>query len=150
MQRGHWVCRQQVAAVLCLMVLETFILRPHGATQVWPCGLVLGTDRGNTVLELCDKLVVSCVHEFTSLGVRVKCPHPCMLPRQGTHCCIWLAVVGGKPVDMLGCELEYAQGAHGASAGVELAVCIEQVRCNFKFVLHMDFFACCVSSVQQM
>ena len=29
---------------------------------------------------------------------------------------------------VLGCELEYAQGAHGARAGVELAV---QVRCCF-------------------
>ncbi len=51
---------------------------------------------------------------------------------------------------VLGCELEYAQGAYGASAGVELTVCIEQVRCYFKLVLHMEIVVCCVSSAQQM
>jgi hypothetical protein len=87
----------------------------HCLCNDWPCGLVLGTDGGNTILELCDKHVVSCVS-----GVQVKCPHPCMLPRQGTHACYgelgvrWLLSCTrlGCGVDLLLCCLRPAnQGA---------------------------------------
>ena len=53
---------------------------------------------------------------YMRLGVWVKCPHPCMLPRQGTYLCIciWQAVVGGKSVG------------------------IAQVGCHLKVLLHME------------